>query len=307
MGDHESRCGNVYGRRMTVYGRIIKGIGGFYYIHTADGIYTCRAKGVFRHDGTKPLVGDYVDIDIVDAREMTGNVSFVRERSNELIRPNVANVDQALVIFSMTRPEPNFVTLDKMILQYRSQDIRVLICFNKEDLSDKDPVEELLADYAHSGCALFVTSAVTGEGIDALSEALSDKTTTVAGPSGVGKSSIINRLTNQDTQKTGNISDKLARGKHTTRHSEIIPLGDNTFIIDTPGFGSFDLFDVRPEDLSDYYEEFKDIPACRFMPCSHTHEPDCSVKAAVEGGLISRRRYDNYVHIYNESLRSRRY
>ncbi len=288
-------------------GRIIKGIGGFYYVHTVSGIYTCRAKGVFRHDRTKPLVGDIVDIDEVAGEEMVGNVVSVHERTNVLTRPNVANVDQALIIFALLDPMPNFVTLDKMILQYKAQGIPVLICFNKEDIADIERVKQIVSDYSGCGCDIFVTSAKDNEGTDELLNALSGKTTTVAGPSGVGKSSMINCLLDTDLMETGDISEKLQRGRHTTRHSEIIPIDDKTFIIDTPGFGSFDLSDLRPEDLADHYEEFKDCPACRFMPCSHTHEPDCGVKDAVNDNKISRMRYENYVYIYNELTGSRRY
>ena len=288
-------------------GRIVKGIGGFYYVHTEEGLYTCRAKGLFRKDKTKPLVGDIVDMDVIDRENMVGNVINIRDRSNELIRPNVANVDQALIIFALVSPKPNFVTLDRMILQYRAQGLRVLICFNKEDIAEDDLARAVVSDYSGSGCDLFVTSAQTGEGIKELRLALAGKITTVAGPSGVGKSSIINCLCESVLVQTGKISEKLERGKHTTRHSEIIPIADDTFIIDTPGFGSFDLFDIAPEELSEYYEEFSPYTACRFMPCSHTHEPGCAVKEAVADNLISALRYENYVYIYNESLKSRRY
>ena len=288
-------------------GRIIKGIGGFYYVHTDRGLYTCRAKGLFRLDGTRPLVGDYVEMDEIPGEEMVGNVTKIHERSNELIRPNVANADQALIIFALIDPIPNFVTLDKMILQYKAQDVPVLICFNKEDLTDDEPLNEIERDYRNCGCRLMFTSAKDNEGIDELADTLAHKTTVVAGPSGVGKSSIINCLVKDELVETGEISRKLSRGKHTTRHSEIIPLDEDTYIIDTPGFGSFELFDIRSEDLSDQYEEFIDHTACRFMPCSHTHEPGCAVKAAVDCGEISKRRYENYVYIYNELNRARRY
>ncbi|MCR5590735.1 MAG: ribosome small subunit-dependent GTPase A [Lachnospiraceae bacterium] len=290
-----------------MHGRIIKGVGGFYYVHTDRGIYTCHAKGLLRLDGRRPLVGDIVDIDIVPDEEMVANISGIHERKNTLIRPNVANVDQTLIIFSLVRPEPNFVTCDKMILQYLTQDIEVLLCFNKEDLADDNLAESVADDYRNCGCRLFVTSAKEKEGITELSQALTGRTTVVSGPSGVGKSSLINCLTGNDSAATGEISEKLARGKHTTRHSEIIPIMENTYIIDTPGFGSFDLFDIKPEDLTDYYEEFRDAAACRFMPCSHTHEPGCAIKEAVAAGSISKRRYDNYVYIYDELNRMRRH
>ena len=209
-------------------GRIVKGVGGFYYVDTDEGLFTCRAKGLFRHDKMKPLVGDYVEIDVVPGEEMTGNVIEIEERSNELIRPNVSNVDQALIIFALARPEPNFVTLDKMILQYRAQGVPVLICFNKEDLASDELADRVSLDYGHCGCRIFITSAREHEGIDELVSALKGKTTTVAGPSGVGKSTIINCITGCDDQETGEISEKLARGKHTTRHSEIIKITDDT-------------------------------------------------------------------------------
>lgn len=288
-------------------GRIVKAVGGFFYVHTAQGLYTCRAKGILRLDGRRPLVGDIVETDIIDGEEDAGNIRTIHDRFNELIRPNVANVDQTLIIFALTDPEPNFITLDKMILQYKAQGVPVLICFNKEDIDRDDTALTVSKDYSKSGCRLFITSAKDGEGLDELRAHLEKKTTVVAGPSGVGKSSIINHLTGCDVMQTGEISAKLSRGKHTTRHSEIIPIGDDTYIIDTPGFGSFELFDIRPEDLSGYYEEFAQYTACRFMPCSHVHEPGCAVKAAVEQGMISGRRYDDYVYIYTQLTKSRRY
>lgn len=289
-------------------GRIVKGIAGFYYVYVdGKGVYECKAKGIFRKDNLKPLVGDMVDMSILSEDGMEGNIDAIEERENSLIRPLVANVDQALIIFSLTKPEPNFVMLDKMILQYEYQNVPVIICFNKEDLVPDDFCESVINDYKNSGCAVYVTSAKAKMGIDELKNALSGKMTTVAGPSGVGKSSIINCLLNESVSKIGDISRKLERGKHTTRHSEIFPISGNTFIMDTPGFGSFDLFDIGQDELKDYYEEFELGKACRFMPCSHTHEPDCSVKEAVSSGHISKRRYENYVQIYEELSKVRRY
>lgn len=287
-------------------GRIVKGIGGFYYVHVHnDGIYECKARGIFRKDKVKPLVGDYVELEVLDNDLKIGNIVSLNDRSNELIRPNVANVDQALIIFALTSPEPNFVTLDKMILQYRAQNIPVILCFNKEDIATDEYVEEVLSDYSGCGYRILLTSASKKLGIEELKNILKGKTTTVAGPSGVGKSSLVNCLTGNDCMKVGDISKKLERGKHTTRHSEIIPLDDNTYIIDTPGFGSFELVDISVYDLADYYEEFKVDSACKFMPCSHIHEPGCVIRNMVDERLISKRRYDNYVYIY-ENLDKRR-
>lgn len=290
-------------------GRIVKGIAGFYYVIGDDNVeYECKAKGVFRKEKLKPLVGDNVVVEIIDKENCKGNIVDILPRKNELIRPNVANVDQALIIFALTSPMPNFVTLDKMILQYMCQDVPVILCFNKEDLADDEYCEQVLKDYSDCGCNVLLTSANRNQGIDELFELLKGKSTTVAGPSGVGKSSIVNCLQNGVVMETGDISRKLERGKHTTRHSQIIPLCDNTYIIDTPGFGSFELFDISYENLADYYEEFRLDEACRFVPCSHTHEPGCAVSQAVKSGVVSKLRYDNYVYIYNElKNKSRRY
>ena len=289
-------------------GRIVKGIAGFYYVYTSEfGIMECKAKGAFRKDGIKPLVGDIAEVELISKGPLLGNVTDIYPRSNELIRPAVANADQALIIFALRKPEPNFVTLDKMILQYAAQGLPVLLCFNKEDLADDDFIGEVLKDYEGSGCRCFVTSAQKGHGISELKDALNGKLTVVAGPSGVGKSSIINLLLGEDVQETGDISKKLKRGKHTTRHSEIFPLSGDTFIMDTPGFGSFEVFDVKAEELAGYYKEFEAFDSCRFTPCSHTHEPECGVKCAVECGKISKRRYDDYVQIYNDLSAVRRY
>ena len=288
-------------------GRIIKGIGGFYYVYTDDGIYTCKAKGVLRKDGKKPLVGDYVELDVLPDEEMIGSITDILERSNSLIRPNVANIDQALIIFALKSPEPNFVTLDKMILQYKMQNIPVILCFNKEDLVNDDFCKRVIDDYSDSGCSIYITSASNNDGIQELAKALSGKTSAVAGPSGAGKSSIINCLCDRSVMLTGDISSKLERGKHTTRHSEIIPIDADTFIMDTPGFSSFELYDISAEDLASMYDEFSMSSECRFQPCSHTHEPGCAIKNQVNMGNISKRRYDNYVYIFGELSKMRRY
>lgn len=288
-------------------GRIIKGIGGFYYVYTSEGLYTCKAKGVFRKDGKKPLVGDYVEMAIVPNEDMVGNIEDILPRSNFLIRPNVANVDQALIVFALKNPDPNFITLDKMILQYKLQNIPVIICFNKEDLVSKTYGNDVMKEYDKCGCQIFITSTVDGEGINELKAALNGKTTAVAGPSGAGKSSLVNCLSDGTVMETGEISAKLSRGKHTTRHSEIIPICEETYIMDTPGFSSFDIMGIKENELADYYSEFDDIDGCRFMPCSHTHEPDCAVKAAVNSKEISENRYNNYVYIYEELGKGRKY
>lgn len=289
-------------------GRIVKGIAGFYYVYAEQaGLFECKAKGIFRKDRQKPLIGDLVEIEVLNEKERIGNVIGLCPRKNALIRPQVANVDQALLVFALTKPVPNFLILDKLLLQYKRQEIPILLCFNKEDLVSEPEVSSACGTYQNSGCTVLVTSVKSGEGIGALKKLLAGKTTSVAGPSGVGKSSLINCLQTDVTMETGSISKKADRGKHTTRHSEIIRISEGTYIMDTPGFSSFDVLGLDCEDVADYYEEFVDFRTCRFQPCSHTHEPDCGVKAAVEAGKIDRGRYEGYVQIYKELKEQRRY
>ncbi len=291
-----------------MHGRIIKGIAGFYYVYADDGnTYECKAKGIFRKDRLKPMVGDEVTADILDENEHTGNITGILPRRNILIRPAAANVDQALIVFALTHPEPNYTMLDKLLLQFSIQNVRAVIVFNKEDLVKDSDKEKVSGIYGKSGADLLFTCATKNQGIDELRSVLRGRLSCVAGPSGVGKSSLINCLQNEVKAETGDISRKAERGKHTTRHSEIIPISDDTFIMDTPGFSSFDVLIDDPETLKDHYEEFISYTGCRFQPCSHTHEPDCMVKEAVESGQISLERYNNYMLIYSELKNLRRY
>lgn len=290
-------------------GKIIKGIAGFYYVHTADGkVYECKAKGVFRKDRKKPLVGDDVLFDVLDEEALSGNIREIYPRKNELIRPAVANVDQALVIFSFVRPAPNCNLLDRFLIMMEGQGIPCVICFNKKDIASEKETEELLTAYRQSGYPLLAVSTVTGEGMDKLKAILSGKTTTVAGPSGVGKSSLINLLQPKAGMETGEISSKIERGKHTTRHSQLIALSGNTYIMDTPGFSSLLLAVSEKEELAAYYKEFTPYePGCRFGGCSHIYEPDCGVKQALSEGKISPIRYKNYTLLYTEIKDKKRY
>ena len=290
-------------------GKIIKGIAGFYYIHVeASGIYECKAKGVFRNRKVKPLVGDNVEIVVLDEEKRIGNVEEILPRKNELIRPAVSNIDMALVIFAAAKPDPNFNLLDRFLCMMEYQKVPVTICFNKCDLVSEEEKEKLQQIYAPAGYEILFTSVKTGENIDNLKALLADKTTTVAGPSGVGKSSLINELQTGVRMQTGAISDKIGRGKHTTRHSEIISIGQDTYIMDTPGFSSMDLPGFEKEDLWTCYPEFVPYePECRFIGCSHIGEPDCGVKNALAEGKISQVRYDNYVMLYEEMKNIRKY
>lgn len=273
-----------------------------------SGIYECKAKGAFRNQNVKPLVGDNVEIDIIDEQEKKGNIITIYERSNELIRPAVSNVDQAVIIFAATKPSPNMNLLDRFLLFMQKEQVPTIICFNKCDLADANQLEELQRTYADSGCEVIFTSAKEEHGLDALQEILEGKVSTVAGPSGVGKSSLINKLQSDICMETGEISKKIERGKHTTRHSQLIPIKENTYIMDTPGFSTLYLNHFDKDELKDFYPEFEQYyNQCRFMGCNHLNEPDCAVKDAVARGEIAESRYDNYKLIYEELSQIKRY
>ena len=290
-------------------GKIVKGISGFYYVYVeGTGIYECKAKGAFRKQKMKPLVGDNAEIVSIDEEGRIGNVVEILERKNELIRPAVANVDMALVIFATKKPQPNFNLLDRFLCMMEYQKVPVTICFNKADIVSEQEKQELRAIYEPAGYNIIFTSAKENQGIEELRALLEGKTTTVAGPSGVGKSSLVNCLQDNIQMETGKISSKIDRGKHTTRHSEIIPICDGTYIVDTPGFSSMDVPGFEKEDLWTCYPDFAEYePYCRFQGCSHINEPDCGVKDALEQGKISRIRYDNYILLYEELKNIRKY
>jgi ribosome biogenesis GTPase len=294
---------------MHMQGKIVKGISGFYYVHVVEsGIYECKAKGIFRQQKMKPLVGDDVEIDIISEEKKTGNVAAILPRKNALIRPAVANVEQALLIFAAASPNPNFNLLDRFLVMMGRQDVPVILCFNKCDLITEEQQQEIASIYEASGCKILFVSAKKELGLKKLQEILEGKTTTVAGPSGVGKSSLINLLAPEACMETGEISKKIERGRHTTRHAELIQLKGDGYIMDTPGFSSLYLPEMEKEELQDCYPEFAAFePYCRFQGCSHISEPDCGVKEALSEGKIHPVRYENYCQLYGELKDRKKY
>ncbi len=286
-------------------GRIIRGIAGFYYVHVnGRGVFECKAKGVFRNKSEKPLVGDMVLLrEIKDTeKENVGHIDRILPRTSELIRPAVANVDQALVIFAAADPEPNLNLLDRFLCEMERQSVSSVVCFNKRDLISDERADELRSIYEKAGYKVLMTSAIEGE-LSSVIKLLDGKVTTVAGPSGAGKSSLVNHLQGSMQMETGEISKKLGRGKHTTRRAELIPVDglDDSFIVDTPGFSSIYVMEDDPLEVQNLFPEIgKWEPQCRFQGCAHIHEPDCGVKAALERGEISAQRYESYRSFYEE-------
>lgn len=290
-------------------GKIIKGIAGFYYIHTPNmGVYECKAKGIFRNQKIKPLVGDNVEIDVIDEREKKGNIIRIIERKNELIRPAVSNIDQALIIFAGKNPMPNLNLLDRFLIMMNRQQVKTIICFNKSDIVSEEEKNLLVKPYELAGYEVIFTSTILDKGIEDIKQLLQDKTTVFAGPSGVGKSSILNMICPDANMEIGCISEKIKRGKHTTRHSELFNIDNTTYIMDTPGFSSIYIDEIDKDELKEYFLEFTQYDRqCKFQGCVHVNEPSCAVKEAVQQDKISEKRYKNYLDLYHELKNIKRY
>ena len=284
-------------------GIIIKGIGGFYYVKTADNTeYECKARGVFRKEGITPMIGDRVEIDLIGNGK--ASITKIFERSSSLIRPPVANIDSMILVVASTSPEPNIFLIDKMLVNSEISGIRPIICINKSDLTKREDIENI---YKTAGYTVITASAENEVGIDELMSLINGKVTAFAGLSGVGKSSLLSLITSR-TIETGAVSEKIARGKHTTRHAELIEIEEGTYIVDTPGFSSLYTLDIEKEQLKEYYEEFRECNGgCRFLGCLHYKEPDCLVKEKVEFGEISKLRYENYIQILEEIKEKKKY
>lgn len=290
-------------------GKIIKGIGGFYYVHDGIGkIYECRAKGIFRNRGIKPLVGDNVEITVLDEEKATGNLDDILPRKNQLLRPAVSNVDQAVVVFAITDPMPNLNLLDRFLVMMERQDVPVNICFNKIDLVGLSEQKKLREIYEPAGYSVHFISTYEQSGLREFYNLIVGKTTVLAGPSGVGKSSITNFIQPKADMATGCISEKIRRGKHTTRHSELFFVEEETYMMDTPGFSSLYIEELEPETLKSFFPEFQAYEdECRFLGCVHIGERECGVKSAVQDGNIAQSRYDNYRLIYQELKEKKKY
>jgi len=290
-------------------GKIIKGIAGFYYVNDGENrVYQCRAKGIFRNRKIKPLVGDNVEFSILDEEAGEGNIDEILPRKNALVRPAAANVDQALVLFALTQPSPNLNLLDRFLVMMAMEEIPVVICFNKADLGDGAMEEEYKKIYEGAGYEVHFISARTDLGMDQVRELLRGRTTVLAGPSGVGKSSLTNRIQPKASMETGGISRKIERGKHTTRHSELFFVEKDTYMMDTPGFSSMYTPEIEASELKEFFPEFAEFEdECRFWGCVHIGERVCGVKEAVKEGKISLSRYENYRLIYEELKQKRRY
>ena len=280
-------------------GRIVRSLSGFYDVQTETGIVTCRARGILRKQDVTPLTGDLVEITVEKGK---GMVETVLPRKNHFIRPAVANLDAMVIFAANVNPITEPYLIDRVAAIAGDQEVPVYLCVNKCDL---DPAEDLVRIYTHVGIPVLCTSAETGEGVEEMRDLLRGKLTAFTGNSGVGKSSILNRLSPGLNLPTGEVSEKLGRGRHTTRHVELYALGEDTYIADTPGFSSFDTDQMEvilKENLQYAFPDFGDyIGKCRFDDCTHRKEPDCAVRAALEAGDIEKSRYDSYLRLYEKA------
>lgn len=290
-------------------GKITKGIAGFYYVHGEDGLlYECKAKGVFRKDGIKPLVGDNVGISVLDEEKKLGNLEEILPRKSELLRPAAANIDLVFVVFAAAKPAPNFNLLDRFLIRMGLEKIPVAVGFNKCELVTEEQLAVMKEVYTSAGYPVYCFSVKEQKGLKGLDVLFHGKTTALAGPSGVGKSSLMNYLCPQAEMETGAVSRKIERGRHTTRHAELFVLHQGTYVMDTPGFSSLYVNEIEAQDLWMYFPEMAEAErGCRFTGCCHMEEPDCGVKNRVASGVIAKQRYESYRQLYTELSNIKRY
>jgi len=285
-------------------GIILKGVGGFYEVldeNDLQSIYTCKVRGVFRKNELTPLPGDRVVFKILDEKKKEGHIEKIADRRNSFIRPPVANIDQLAIVMAVNSPEPDLMLVDKLIISCQAKDIRPLIIINKTDLDEGGSVDELRKIYEPTGFPIIMLSKFLKESYDKLHQELIGYTTAFAGQSGVGKSTILNMIMDNWLMETGDVSEKIKRGKHTTRHVQLFRLDNGGFILDTPGFSSYSLSEINHQELDSYYPDFKDcLGLCRFKGCSHRNEPGCAVKELCSQGKLDKGRYNRYVELYGE-------
>jgi len=287
-------------------GIIIKGIGGFYYVATPDGIYECKARGIFRKNELTPLPGDRVNVTVIDDKKKVGSLDEILPRSSQLVRPAVANVDLVVVVVAVKSPSPDFFLLDKLLITAEKKGLDAIICINKIDLDAEGAYRKIVQAYEKAGYKIILSSLKTETGFGALKEAMAGRISVLAGQSGVGKSTMLNKIMDNWIMETGEVSRKIDRGRHTTRHAELVQLESGGYVVDTPGFSSFELSGIKPEELQLYYPEFsKSVGGCRFTYCSHISEPGCGVKEAVGQQLIDKDRYNRYIQFYNALKQSK--
>jgi len=275
-------------------GTIVKGIAGFYYVKHEEMVYQCKARGVFKNDGIKPMVGDFVTFEEGAGDEDDGLIVEIHDRKNSFIRPPISNVDCFVIVMAAAHPKPNLAVMDKFLVMAEKSNTDIVLCVNKTDLARDRTLEQLKEVYGRIYPMVFVSCSMQ-EGLEELRSMLNGKHVALAGPSGVGKSTILNNLIPGAEAETGDISHKSKRGRHTTRHSELFDLGDGTMLFDTPGFTSFDILEAEEDELQHLYPEIAPFAGkCRYDDCRHIKEPDCAVRAAVEAGEISQQRYDSY-------------
>lgn len=288
-------------------GLITKGIGGFYYVLTERGVIECKGRGIFKKDGITLAVGDQVEIELIEDEADKGVINSILPRKNHFIRPPIVNVETFVVVFAPKKPKPNFILIDKFLIMAEMNGIEPIICLNKCDLASEEEIDEIRSIY-ESTYPVVAISCETGEGLDKLKKIISGKRTALAGPSGVGKSTILNCLHPEAKMETGDISKKTSRGKHTTRHAEIFQIEGGGMIYDTPGFTSFEILEAEEDNLMHYYPEIEKYTGkCRYDNCRHMKEPECAVRSAVKEGIIHKLRYNSYVANMDEIRSKKKY
>ncbi|MBU3203201.1 ribosome small subunit-dependent GTPase A [Clostridium algidicarnis] len=283
-------------------GIITKGIGGFYYIDTVDEVFECKARGKFRHDELTPMVGDKVEITVENGK---GVIEKIYKRNSELTRPMVSNVSQAFIVFAIKDPDLNMELLNRFILLCEYNNIKPIICINKIDLCEKEEYLYIKDIFKDLGYELLFIKAKEEDNLKPLKKMLKDNVTVLCGPSGSGKSTILNSLIGNYKMETGEVSKKIGRGKHTTRHSELIQI-EQGFLLDTPGFSTLDVDIMPKEELQYLFPEFSSYRQCKFNSCLHNKEPGCKVKEALDKGNISKVRYDFYIKTLEEIMGRRK-